>query len=60
MADDELSPSGSSQSEECWDDCIDNWTEFCKEEKGELPKVTRSAKVHALVVGCVLDRKNSL
>lgn len=49
MADDELSRSGSSQLEEFWD-CIDNWTEFCKEEKGELPKVIRSAKADALVV----------
>ena len=24
---------------ESWDDHIDNWTEFCKELNGELPKV---------------------
>ncbi|CAN0321501.1 unnamed protein product [Pylaiella littoralis] len=36
--DDALSPSGRSQPDECWDVCVDNWAEFCKEEKGELPK----------------------
>lgn len=48
--DDALSPSGRSQPDECWDVCVDNWAEFCKEEKGELPKVIRSAKFHALLV----------
>lgn len=50
MTDDALGPSGSSQPEECSDACIDNWAEFCKEERGELPKVIRSAKFRALLV----------
>lgn len=30
------------RSVDSWDDHIDNWTEFCKELKGELPKVKRA------------------